>query len=52
MLILTEKAVERLGIETESVVEEEIEMTRTFGGEVMDGKVKADKDVLTEKDKV
>jgi hypothetical protein len=36
LLILTEKAVERLGIETDTVVEEEIEMTRTFGGEVME----------------
>ena len=31
-----DKAVERLGIETEDVVEEEIELTRTFGGEVME----------------
>lgn len=36
LLILTEKAVERLGIQTDTVVEEEIEMTRTFGGEVME----------------
>jgi hypothetical protein len=36
LLILTDKAVERLGIETDSVVEEEIEITRTFGGEVME----------------
>lgn len=36
LLILTDKAVERLGIETEDVVEEEIELTRTFGGEVME----------------
>jgi len=36
LLILTDKAVERLGIETDSVVEEEIDMTRTFGGEVME----------------
>lgn len=34
LLILTEKAVERLGIETETVREEEISVTRTFGGEV------------------
>ena len=36
LLILTEKAVERLGIQTENVVEEEIVMSRTFGGEVME----------------
>ncbi|MHC4563885.1 MAG: hypothetical protein ACYS8X_14095 [Planctomycetota bacterium] len=36
LLILTDKAVERLGIETENVIEEEIELTRTFGGEVME----------------
>lgn len=34
LLILTEKAVERLGIETDTVAEEEIAVTRTFGGEV------------------
>jgi hypothetical protein len=36
LLILMERAVERLGIETDNVVEEEIAMTRTFGGEVME----------------
>ena len=36
LLILTEKAVERLGIETATVSEEEIAVTRTFGGEVME----------------
>jgi hypothetical protein len=36
LLILTEKAVERLDIQTDTVVDEEIAMTRTFGGEVME----------------
>jgi hypothetical protein len=36
LLILTDKAVERLGIETDTVKEEEIAKTRTFGGEVME----------------
>lgn len=36
LLILTEKAVERLGIETDEVKEVEIAKTRTFGGEVME----------------
>ncbi|UCD97986.1 MAG: efflux RND transporter periplasmic adaptor subunit [Chloroflexota bacterium] len=36
LVILTEKAAERLGIQTETVSEEEIALTRTFGGEVME----------------
>lgn len=36
LLILTDKAVERLGIETDTVQEMEIAKTRTFGGEVME----------------
>jgi hypothetical protein len=36
LVILTEKAAERLDIQTDTVVEEEIAVTRTFGGEVME----------------
>ena len=36
LVILTEKAAERLGIQTETVGKEEIALTRDFGGQVME----------------